>query len=477
MINGRWRVVALAGVCAGALAALMVPGCGSSDSSKKVPTKFQPDGGDAAGEAGASSGGKGGAGGSAGSAAVKGEAGEGGASDEGGASGASEGGAGGEATGLSGCALGDACCANNQCEDGLNCLGKVCSCVASVSDQYLLRADGVAFLTVQNDTAQNVIVNADTGMPLHGVVGIMGSIYHGCAALDTGEARCWDLSADTNSQGQLGNGPASATYPALNAVLVKTDATTTLSDVVSVGSKSDPYSASLDACAATKSGSAYCWGAGGAGIVGTTTANTFYATQILTAPAGAPLASVTQVTVGKDHACALTAGKVRCWGTNDGTGVTHTYPDAAAEVKGIVGNVLQVSAGFWYSCVLTDDQGGSVFCWGANGGNQLGQGAGASSSSATAVRVKTAASAYLDNVVDLQVAYGGACVVRADHTVWCWGGADASGFATQRKMNNVLISDAVSVSTAAAPDDPRYISTSGVYWIQNKMIAPNCGLE
>lgn len=483
MKSGRWRVVALTGVCAAAVAVLIVPGCGSSDSSKKVGPKFQPDGGDAAGEAGAHAGGSGGSsgsaghGGSAGSTITMGDAGEAGAISEGGAGGASEGGAGGEPTVLTGCALGEACCASNQCEGSLNCLGKVCSCVASVSDQYLIRTDGVAFYTPQNDTAQNVLVNADTGMPLHGIVGIMGGIYHGCAALSTGEARCWNLSADKNSQGQLGNGPADATYPALNAVLVKTDASTTLSDVISVGAKSDPASASLDTCAATKSGSVYCWGAGGAGIIGPTTANTFFATQILTAAGGAPLTSATQVTVGKDHACVLTAGKVRCWGLQDGTGVTKPYPSTDAEVKGFTGNILQVSAGFWYSCALTDAEGGSVYCWGANSGNQLGQGAGAGSSSATAVRVKTSASAYLDNVVDLQVAYGGACVVRADHTVWCWGGADASGFATQRKMNNALITDAVSVSTPAAPDDPRYISTSGVYWIQNKMITPNCGLE
>ncbi|HEX7451710.1 MAG TPA: hypothetical protein VF294_05470, partial [Polyangiaceae bacterium] len=215
-MNKSWRAVVFAGVAIELSAALLVPGCSSSPEKKRVPTTYNPGdagvGGDTSAAAGSTSGGSMAAAGESGAGPVAGAAGttpdEGGAAGAAGAAGASaaanNGGSGGAL--LTGCALGDACCANNQCEASLECLGSACSCVADLSNYYMRRADGIAFLTVQHETAQRVVSNADTGMPLHGIKDIMGSFYHGCAALDSGQVRCWSISADAaqgNNSGQL----------------------------------------------------------------------------------------------------------------------------------------------------------------------------------------------------------------------------------------------------------------------------------
>jgi hypothetical protein len=88
----------------------------------------------------------------------------------------------------------------------------------------MVRTDGIAFITIAHETAQTVISNADTGLPLRGIKQIMGSLHHGCAALDSGEVRRWPLAGDAtgNNSGQLGNGTVGGSYATLAATLVKT---------------------------------------------------------------------------------------------------------------------------------------------------------------------------------------------------------------------------------------------------------------
>ncbi|HEY5373647.1 MAG TPA: hypothetical protein VIK01_08160, partial [Polyangiaceae bacterium] len=431
-MNKSLRAVVFAGVAFELSAGLLVPGCGSSPEKKRVPTTYNPGdagaGGDTSAAAGSTSGGSMAAAGESGAGPVAGQAGttadEGGAAGAAGAAGASaaanNGGSGGAV--LTGCALGDACCANNQCEASLECLGSACSCVADLSNYYMRRTDGVAFLTLLHETAQTVVSNADTGMPLHGITDIMGSLYHGCAALDSGQVRCWSLVADPttgNNSGQLGNGVLNGPFTPLAGTLVKTDATTYLSDVVSVGSDAMTYQAAPATCAATSTGFAYCWGYNAGYMIQPTGSAVPFATKITTSLNGPALTGVTQVSVGNAHACALTNGKVRCWGQT-GTAPAEAYP--AVDIV-LPGTVLKVVAGYSVSCALTSNDGGAVYCWGDNNGGKLGIGdpasAGYTSDSPTRVRID--ADTFLNNVTDLAASYGGACVVRTDHTLLCWG--------------------------------------------------------
>jgi serine/threonine-protein kinase len=122
------------------------------------------------------------------------------------------------------------------------------------------------------------------------------------------------------------------------------------------------------------------------------------------------------VTAGHSHACARHAGgAVSCWGSNThgqlGAGVSGEAPGAPARVTGLP-PVAEVRAGGDVTCARTAE--GAVWCWGANGDGQLGDGTQRSSSVPVAVQGLRDAR---------QIAVGGeaSCALRAGGTVECWG--------------------------------------------------------
>ena len=461
-------------------AVVLAPGCGSSPNKRAVPTQHPGDAGEAgetsseAGHSGKSGGGAGPVQ-SGGAGPIQSEAGEAGMLDAG-ASGAS--GAGGDMTAgaggvpVAGGKLDDACSATDACEPGLNCLGTACSCVNALSGHYMVRTDGIAYLTLVNDTSQSLIFNADTALALRGIVSISGSNYHGCAALDTGEVRCWLLDASfTNAQGQLGNGTASTPggiTTALSATLVKTDANTSLSNVVSVGDNASTYGAAPTTCAVTKDKKLFCWGGGTPKLIDEATTPTLFATQIRVAAAGAYITGVTQVSVGQSHACLLLdTGKVRCWGLGDPLPVP-LYPSNDFTVPG---TVTKVRAAYNSTCAL--NSAGAVYCWG--NGASLGIGPNVFTASGSPNRVLIGPSTFLDNITDFSMAYQGTCALRSDHTIWCWG--DASGYAVQVKQDGVNVTDAVLLGTPGSYAQPKWVTESGQEYFQTHLLKPNCSIQ
>ncbi len=90
---------------------------------------------------------------------------------------------------------------------------------------------------------------------------------------------------------------------------------------------------------------------------------------------GLPTSTIDAVTVGSNHACALTGQQVYCWGDNafGATGGAITTPPTptlrATQVAGL-GRAVIVAAGSFHTCALNPDTG--VYCWGLNADNQLG---------------------------------------------------------------------------------------------------------
>ncbi len=131
-------------------------------------------------------------------------------------------------------------------------------------------------------------------------------------------------------------------------------------------------------CGLDTAGATWCWGrTDGYGVFGNgTTTN-----SNLTAVAGGFGYSFVFLSAGALHTCGLTAsGKAYCWGANargtlgDGTTNDALLPVAVATSLSFssihVGEANNWSEGA--ACALTSD--GAVYCWGANGAGQLGDG-------------------------------------------------------------------------------------------------------
>ncbi len=163
----------------------------------------------------------------------------------------------------------------------------------------------------------------------------------------------------------------------------------------------------------------------------------------------------TQISTGKDHACAVTtSGGVRCWGNNAGFGLvaggrlgdgTTTVRNVPTNVIGI-SNAVSVSAGFYHSCAALADR--TVRCWGDNTLGVLGSGAPPSSTTPVAV-------SGIDSAV--AVTSGGAhnCALTSSAQVKCWGannfGQLGVGFdaATLTTPTDVALSNIIGVSAGA----------------------------
>lgn len=171
---------------------------------------------------------------------------------------------------------------------------------------------------------------------------------HACAVLGDGTARCWGY----NDDGQLGNGRRLSRYP----VDIPKPDLTKLFSVVGLTGVTQVATGDRHTCAVA-GGRVHCWGANGKGQVGAK------ATLKPLPVAGVPAA--TAVACGADHSCALTTtGAVYCWGSNAsgqmGIGKPSKGPMTPTRVP--LPKVTSLDARGNLSCALTN---GKVHCWGA----------------------------------------------------------------------------------------------------------------
>jgi uncharacterized protein (TIGR03437 family) len=145
----------------------------------------------------------------------------------------------------------------------------------------------------------------------------------------------------------------------------------------------------------------------------------------LAAPGNNPLAA------GFRHSLRLNSdGTVWAWGHNGwdqlGDGTTTSFRSTPVHVSGLSG-VVAVAAGAeaTHSLALKND--GTVCAWGDNGRGQLGDGTTTSRSTPVQVRVQVSGQSGLTGLSGVVAVAGGSAfnlVLRNDGTVWAWGAND-----------------------------------------------------
>jgi alpha-tubulin suppressor-like RCC1 family protein len=147
------------------------------------------------------------------------------------------------------------------------------------------------------DRTTSVAVDTSGSMGANSVTAITAGTSHTCA-IAGGTAYCWGL----GTSGQLGNGANSTSYQSK---------TVSLSTVTAV-------SARTDSTCAIAGGAGYCWGVGSAGQLGNGTTSASSSSPVTVSAAGAMKeATVTSVAAGASHGCAVAGGSAYCWGSGD----------------------------------------------------------------------------------------------------------------------------------------------------------------
>lgn len=223
-----------------------------------------------------------------------------------------------------------------------------------------------------------------------------------------GQLFSWGNSAT----GQLGNGQLAST-----AMYATKTATGVIGTDEGTYAAESPVSVGGSHGCGVVNGILFCWGGNGNGQLGNGT--TMEGVQP-TPPKGFDGIPTTKVSAGKDHTCAISIGRLFCWGRNDygqlGVGNTNspiTVPTLVTASNFNNKRVTDVSAGDDSTCAVAD---GEAFCWGRNNQNQLGNSAAGSQASTP----QSVAGLSGKAVTSISAGATHACAITGGDA-YCWG--------------------------------------------------------
>ncbi|MEM9517153.1 MAG: hypothetical protein AAGA42_20060 [Actinomycetota bacterium] len=283
-----------------------------------------------------------------------------------------------------------------------------------------------------------VVVAPRAGAPVHAAPGVHAGgdwvdlatgMNHTCARSANGEVRCWG----SNQYGQLRRGDT--TDIGDNAGEMGDNLTP-----VTLGGSVTELAAGFDHTCALRSSHVTCWGRNDQGQLGLGNTNDFGDNAgelgpIVPAVLLGTGRTATALAAGGKHTCALLDdGTVKCWGMNGSGQLGQGDKNHRGDGPGELGDALPpidlgtgrtavgITAAFAHTCALLDD--GSVKCWGANFGGQLGQGdtfdrggfAGQMGDFLPEVDLGTGRTA-----VSISAGSGHTCALLDDASVKCWG--------------------------------------------------------
>ncbi|MCH8161023.1 MAG: chromosome condensation regulator RCC1 [Chloroflexi bacterium] len=235
--------------------------------------------------------------------------------------------------------------------------------------------------------------------PLTGVTALATGWSHTCALMDSGDVMCWG----SNDSGQLGDGT--------NTDRARPVAVEGLHDVLSIDAGSS------FTCALTGGGAVTCWGGNFFGQLGDGSRDDrSVPSNVIGLSAGA-----VDIGVGVGHACAVTGeGEVFCWGdaANGQLGAASLPPieptPVPVLVEGLDVPIEAVAGGEHHTCALAAS--GTVKCWGASWGGNLGDG-----SEPGGDAISPVDAAGLSDVTQISVGSYTTCAVTESDKLYCWG--------------------------------------------------------
>ncbi|HEV2979999.1 MAG TPA: hypothetical protein VGX51_01100 [Solirubrobacteraceae bacterium] len=280
---------------------------------------------------------------------------------------------------------------------------------------------------------QSYLPKETSGVPervpgVSGATAVQASIRYNCALLHGGRIECWG----DDGYGQLGNGK---TQDSVAPVKVRGIANAT---AISAGG--------YHACALLATGSVYCWGRNVRGALG----DGSLADSSLPVPVhGITNAAAISAGYIDDETCAvLKTGAVDCWGANSfgqlGDGNTK---DSSTPVRVIgLSTAVAVAAAGGHACAVL--RSGEIECWGENREGQLGNG------TRETTLVPVPVTGISDGVAIAVDPRGYSCAVRHSGSVYCWGHNPYDQLGNGRQPEGSLVpvevldvSGAVSVTT------------------------------
>jgi alpha-tubulin suppressor-like RCC1 family protein len=265
-----------------------------------------------------------------------------------------------------------------------------------------------------------VTVLADDLSTLAGVADLAAGGHSTCARRRDGTVRCWGR----NDDGQVGDGTTTDRRRA--ATVLKTD-DTPLSSVstIDVGVS--------HSCAVLTDGTARCWGSNADGQIGSgfLGGNSLHPASVRRSLLS-PLTDVESISAGTYHTCAvISGGTARCWGSalggKLGDGAVTGNSAVAVTVtddNGPLSSITAVSAGSSHTCALLDDT--TARCWGSNGSGQLGTGE-VGGNESRAVTVSIDGERPMTGILQIEVGNSTTCARLSDGTMRCWGSNEDGG--------------------------------------------------
>ncbi len=204
-------------------------------------------------------------------------------------------------------------------------------------------------------------------------------------------------------------------------------------------------------CAIVNDGGIRCWGRNNYGQIGNnTTTDQSSPVSVRKSPSHDELKNVTAISIGSWHSCALSGGKVYCWGYNgNGQLGDNTLVNKldGVEVMGLEG-VTSISAGGAHSCAVLSDK--NVQCWGMGTYGQLGDSSGTSYSTPIAVT-------GVSGVTQISCGTYHTCALKEDGTVSCWG-FNKFGQLGTGDTNNALYPKEVKLTDTIVLGEVKFIS-------------------